>query len=72
VALKAEIVSWSRAHGIFAGVTLNGATLAPDRDDNRALYGPNAGAHEILLGTAKPTAAAQPLFDALRAFPPRG
>ena len=69
---KAEIVSWSRAHGIFAGVTLNGATLAPDKDDNRALYGPNAGAHEILEGTAKPTAAAQPLFDELRAFPPRG
>lgn len=69
---KAEIVSWSRAHGIFAGVTLNGATLAPDKDDNRALYGPNAGAHEILEGTAKPTAAAQPLFDDLRAFPPRG
>jgi SH3 domain-containing YSC84-like protein 1 len=69
---KAEIISWSRAHGVFAGVTLEGATLAPDKDDNRALYGPNAGAHEILEGTAKPTAAAQPLFDDLRAFPPRG
>jgi SH3 domain-containing YSC84-like protein 1 len=69
---KAEIISWSRAHGVFAGVTLDGATLAPDKDDNHALYGPNAGAHEILEGTAKPTAAAQPLFDDLRAFPPRG
>ena len=71
-ALTAEILSWSRARGVFAGVTLNGATLAPDKDDNHALYGPDAGAHEILLGMAKPTAAAQPLFDDLRAFPPRG
>ncbi|HEY6345479.1 MAG TPA: lipid-binding SYLF domain-containing protein [Bryobacteraceae bacterium] len=69
---KAEIISWSRAHGVFAGVTLDGATLAPDKDDNHALYGPDAGAHEILMGTARPTAAAQPLFENLRAFPPRG
>jgi SH3 domain-containing YSC84-like protein 1 len=69
---KAEIISWSRAHGVFAGVTLDGATLAPDKDDNRALYGPDAGAHEILEGRAKPTGAAQALYDDLRAFPPRG
>ena len=69
---KAEIISWSRAHGVFAGVTLEGATLTPDKDDNRALYGPNVGAREILTGTVKPTAAAQPLFNVLRPFPPRG
>jgi SH3 domain-containing YSC84-like protein 1 len=71
-ALAAEIVSWSRARGVFAGVTLNGATMRPDWDDNHALYGPTAGAHEILEGRARPTAAAQSLFDDLRAFPPRG
>jgi lipid-binding SYLF domain-containing protein len=72
VTAKAEILSWSRAHGIFAGITLNGATLAPDKDDNRALYGPDAGAHAILEGTAKPPAAAQALYDELRAFPSKG
>jgi SH3 domain-containing YSC84-like protein 1 len=71
-ALHADILSWSRSKGVYAGVTLNGATLSPDKDDNSALYGPNTGAREILTGGAKPTAAAQPLFDALRAFPPRG
>jgi SH3 domain-containing YSC84-like protein 1 len=71
-ALHAQILSWSRAKGVYAGVTLNGATLRPDEDDNRALYGPNMGAREILGGTAKPTAAAQPLFDVLRPFSPRG
>jgi SH3 domain-containing YSC84-like protein 1 len=72
VTAKAEILSWSRAHGVFAGVTLNGATLRPDWDDNHALYGPNATAHTILEGPAKPTAAAQALYDDLRAFPPKG
>ncbi|HEY6345478.1 MAG TPA: lipid-binding SYLF domain-containing protein [Bryobacteraceae bacterium] len=71
-ALHAQILSWSRAKGVYAGVTLNGATLRPDEDDNRALYGANMGAREILGGTAKPTAAAQPLFDVLRPFPSRG
>jgi SH3 domain-containing YSC84-like protein 1 len=71
-ALHAQILSWSRAKGVYAGVTLNGATLRPDEDDNHALYGPNAGAREILTGRVKPTAAAQPLFDVLRPFPPRG
>jgi lipid-binding SYLF domain-containing protein len=72
VTAKAEILSWSRAHGVFAGVTLNGATLRPDKDDNRALYGPDAGAHQILEGTAKPPAAAQALYDDLQAFPKKG
>lgn len=69
---KAEILSWSRSRGAFVGVTLNGATLSPDRDDNRALYGPDETAHTILEGTAKPSAAAQPLYDELRAFPAKG
>jgi SH3 domain-containing YSC84-like protein 1 len=72
VTAKAEILSWSRAHGIFAGVTLNGATLRPDKDDNEALYGPNETAHLILNGTEARPAAAQPLYAELRAFPPKG
>ena len=37
--LNAEILSWSRTKGVFAGVALNGATLRPDHDANRELYG---------------------------------
>jgi lipid-binding SYLF domain-containing protein len=66
---KAEILSWSRAHGVFAGVTLNGATLRPDWDDNHALYGSKVSVHDILQGMVKPPAAAQPLYDDLQAFP---
>jgi lipid-binding SYLF domain-containing protein len=69
---KAEILSWSRAHGVFAGITLNGATLRPDKDDNRALYGRDVTASEILTGQVKAPAAAEPLYSELRAFPPRG
>ncbi|HLH43481.1 MAG TPA: lipid-binding SYLF domain-containing protein [Bryobacteraceae bacterium] len=70
--MKAEILSWSRSHGIFAGVTLNGATLRPDRDDNRALYGENATSERILTGKVKRPAAARRLYAQLREFQARG
>jgi lipid-binding SYLF domain-containing protein len=53
-------------------VTLNGATLRPDWDDNHALYGHDVTVHDILEGKAKPTPAAQPLYDDLQAFPRKG
>src|SRR5580692_1671035 len=37
--LTAEMLSWSRSRGVFAGISLKGATLRPDRDENAALYG---------------------------------
>src|SRR5256714_1784807 len=37
--MPAEILSWSRSRGVFAGVALQGATLRPDDDDNREMYG---------------------------------
>ena len=70
--LKAEILSWSRAHGVFAGITLNGATLRPDHDDNRALYGANATPNTILRGKVKQPASAQRLYGELREFPAKG
>lgn len=48
--MTAEILSWSRARGVFAGVDLNGASLRPDNDDNRALYGREAKQGAILHG----------------------
>jgi len=43
-----QILAYSRAHGLFAGATLDGAALHPDKDANRALYGPEASARELL------------------------
>jgi lipid-binding SYLF domain-containing protein len=70
--MKAQILSWSHSHGVFAGVTLNGATLRPDRDDNRGLYGANATPNMILTGKVKRPAAAERLYAKLRAFRERG
>jgi len=46
--LRAEILSWSRSRGIFAGVALDGATLRPDHDAITALYGQPIAPREIL------------------------
>ena len=47
----AEILSYSRSRGLFAGVALNGATLRPDKDTNTELYGDEVTNREIVTGT---------------------
>jgi lipid-binding SYLF domain-containing protein len=49
--MHAEILSYSRARGLFAGVALSGATLRPDKDTNRELYGSAITNREIVTGT---------------------
>jgi SH3 domain-containing YSC84-like protein 1 len=46
--MRAEILSYSRARGVFAGVSLEGSTLRPDREANRKLYGSDANAARII------------------------
>jgi lipid-binding SYLF domain-containing protein len=58
VTLNAEVLSYSRTHGLFAGIALTGATLRPDADTNRELYGRESTNHEILEGDFKTPAAA--------------
>lgn len=48
--MRAEILTYSRARGIFAGVSLDGSTLRPDNDGNEALYGERFSARNIVLG----------------------
>ena len=58
VQMRAEILSWSRSRGLFAGLSLEGATLRPDGDEDRKLYGRDIKNKEILEGgVATPTAA---------------
>jgi lipid-binding SYLF domain-containing protein len=63
--LQAEILSYSRSHGLFAGISLSGATLRPDGDTNRELYGHDATNREILTGSFKTPAAARRFERAL-------
>jgi len=65
--LKAEMLSYSRAQGLFAGVNLSGGVLAPDKDDNRDLYGREVSPKDILVGKNVTTpAAAQRFMAALK------
>lgn len=48
--LRAEILSWSRARGVFAGVSLQGATLRQDRSDNEEIYGRPLTNKQIIYG----------------------
>jgi lipid-binding SYLF domain-containing protein len=64
--LDAEILSYSRAKGVFAGATLNGAVVRPDKEAMQALYGPSVTAHEVLSGNIPPPAEAQPFLVAVR------
>jgi lipid-binding SYLF domain-containing protein len=68
--MRAEILSWSRSHGVFAGVSLEGATLRPDNDDNWRLYGKEVGHRAILTGEVHPPTAAGRLYAALDRYVP--
>jgi lipid-binding SYLF domain-containing protein len=57
--LNAEMLSYSRSRGLFAGISLEGATLRPDEESNRELYGRAATNREILTGDFKTPAAAE-------------
>jgi lipid-binding SYLF domain-containing protein len=63
--MRAEILSYSRAHGIFAGVSLEGSTLRPDNDDNREIYGRHVTQREILSGHVARPAVAEPIYAEL-------
>jgi SH3 domain-containing YSC84-like protein 1 len=66
--MKAEILSWSRARGVYGGVSLDGSTLRPDTDTNKALYGASATPADILGGKTPATAAAANLLSELKQF----
>jgi lipid-binding SYLF domain-containing protein len=63
--LQAEMLSYSRSRGLFAGISLSGATLRPDNETNRELYGHDATNREILTGDFKTPAAARKFEGAL-------
>jgi SH3 domain-containing YSC84-like protein 1 len=66
--MTAEILSWSRSRGIFAGVSLDGATLRNDLDENRAMYGKPWTSKQILNSGAKPPASAARLLSILNKY----
>ena len=69
--LRADILSWSRAKGLFAGVSLEGATLRQDLDDNAVLYGKKLENRDIMTKAVRPPAAAAKLLAALNQYSPK-
>ena len=70
--MRSEILSYSRARGAFAGISLEGSTLRPDSGANRALYGRSMSAAEIIEGSeVQPPAPASDLIALLQKASPR-
>jgi SH3 domain-containing YSC84-like protein 1 len=65
VLMRAEILSWSRSRGLFAGLSLEGATLRPDGDENKKLFGREIKNKEILEGGVQTPPAARPFVTTL-------
>ena len=66
--MHAEILSWSRARGVFLGISLEGATLRPDDNSNKDLYGKTYTNREIVTGNVRSPAAAAKLIEELRRY----
>jgi lipid-binding SYLF domain-containing protein len=64
VAMRAEILSYSRSRGLFAGISLEGSTLRPDNGANEKLYGRSLTAKQILREGRVSSPAAAHLLDA--------
>jgi len=64
--LNTEILTYSRARGAFAGLTLTGASIRRDDDSMEAFYGPNVTSRSVLKGEVEAPAAARSFIDAVR------
>jgi len=69
--MRAEILSWSRSRGVFAGISLQGATLRQDLDDNAVLYGKKLENREIVTQRIKPPRSALKLLSLLNKYSAR-
>jgi lipid-binding SYLF domain-containing protein len=63
--MRAEILSYSRARGVFAGIDISGGVLSPDKDANSGAYGADHTPKGIVFGSATPPSEAGPLLKAL-------
>lgn len=70
-AFTAEILTWSRSRGLFAGISLSGATLREDDDWNRELYGKSIKNREVVTGNTAPPKGATELMAELNKYSSR-
>jgi len=68
IKMRAEVLTYSRARGLFAGVDLSGAALTQDKDETRLLYGKFEPFTDILNGKVEPTASSEPFLAAVKRY----
>jgi len=68
VQMRAQLLTYSRARGLFAGISLEGATLRPDDDANKDLYGRQLSNGDIVQGSIQPPGAAAGLLAELNKY----
>jgi SH3 domain-containing YSC84-like protein 1 len=69
--MRAEMLSYSRSRGLFAGVSLEGSTVRPDNDANTLVYGSKLNARDIVKGSVAVPSAAKPMVDVLNTRSPK-
>lgn len=68
VKMRAEVLTYSRARGLFAGVDLNGAAITQDKDETHVLYGKFVPFSDILNGKVEPPASSEPFLAAVKRY----
>src|SRR5512141_1378778 len=68
--MRAQVLTYSRARGVFAGISLDGAVIKQDRDDTRAFYGRMVPYRSLLQGLTPAPAEAQPFLKPLGQYAP--
>jgi lipid-binding SYLF domain-containing protein len=69
--MQAQMLSYSRAKGVFGGVSLSGTSLGPDDGDNEKLYGKKVSGEQIFSGSVPAPAVARDLIAALKKTSPK-
>ena len=68
IKMRAEVLTYSRARGLFAGIDLSGAVINQDKDETRLLYGSFVPFADILSGRVQPTSVSAPFLAAVRRY----
>jgi len=66
--MHAELLTWSRSRGVFAGIDLSGVTVTQNKPDTDSIDGSNDSANQILHGDVRPPAAAKPFLDSIEQY----
>jgi lipid-binding SYLF domain-containing protein len=66
--MKAQVLTYSRARGIFAGIDLNGSAITQDKDETHILYGKFVPFDEILSGKVEPPSMSEPFLSAVKKY----